>query len=444
MDQLLTAKEISSFLHVHPKTIYRWSSEGRLPHRKINGSIRFKKDEIEAFQQKYPPIKISQPGLIPKLDLTLSYYDRILLKGESAVSNKKQRWNYGFGTIYVREFKGKSRFCVDYNDHLGKRIRRIIPHVQTREEAVLYLQSKVTEIFDRKHNTKRLSQIRFDKFASLYLNDYAKTNKRSWKTDEYRLKAMLPYFGRYELQMITSRDIERFRAERIKAGNTQSTTNRSLTLLKKMLNLAIDWGYLKENPVTKVKMFPEYDVLKEKVLTKEEEQRLLAASPDHLRAIIILALNTGMRRGEILKLRWEDIDLKNRTITLRKTKSGRTRTVPINDQVFELLNGMKCKVDNVFPYTYIQTAFENSRRRAGLSVRFHDLRHTFASRLVANGVDIVTVQKLLGHQNITTTERYMHSNTEQKRNAVNTLSRICHADEGEDPKTLVNRSFSIN
>ena len=280
---LLTVNEVSSFLHVHPKTIYKWIAEGRLPHRKINGTIRFERSEIEAFQQKYKPVEILQPNLPLKLDVPLDAYDRMLLKGESAVSNKKQRWNYGFGTIYVREFKGKKRFCVDYRDHLGKRIRHVIPLVQTRGEAVLYLQSKVTEVFDRKHNTKRISQIQFDKFAFMYLNDYAKINKRSWKTDEYRLKTMLPYFGRYELQMITSRDIERFRAERIEAGNTQSTTNRSLTLLKKMLNLAIDWGYLKENPGAKVKMFPEHDVLKEKVLTKEEEQRLLATSPDHLR-----------------------------------------------------------------------------------------------------------------------------------------------------------------
>lgn len=95
MDQLLTAKELSSFLHVHPKTIYKWATEGRLPHRKINGSIRFEKDEIEAFQQKYKPTKIYQPDLLLKLDVPLDSYDKMLLKGDSAGTSEKKAYLKG-------------------------------------------------------------------------------------------------------------------------------------------------------------------------------------------------------------------------------------------------------------------------------------------------------------------------------------------------------------
>ncbi len=433
-------------LHVHQNTIYKLIDRQEVPYIKRKGvGIRFRKEEIEEWLNLCSVKKYHHEEHLPMLNISLDDYDRISLKGRSALSKKSKRWNYGFGTIYVRTFKGKSRFCVDYKDHSGKRIRHVIPDAQTREEAVLYLRSRVAEAFDTKNRTRRRGRIRFDSFATIYMEDYAKVNKKSWKTDEYRLQEMVPFFGKFEIRSITPLDIEKFRAKRLEAGNSKSTTNRFLTLLKKMINLAIDWGYLDNNPATKVKMFAEHDNLKEKVLSDEEEQKLLYASPDHLRPIIIMALNTGMRRGEILNLKWQDVDFERRIISVKKTKSGRTRSIPINDSLLNILEDLDQNGDKVFPYTYIQTAFQNSRRRAGLhDVRFHDLRHTFASRLVANGVDIVTVQQLLGHQSITTTERYTHSNIEQKRKAVGNLTRICHVSDIEDPDLIVNRSKLIN
>ncbi len=134
-----------------------------------------------------------------------------------------------------------------------------------------------------------------------------------------------------------------------------------------------------------------------------------------------------MKSGKLLNLKWKNVDLNKRIIVVEKTKSGKVRFVPINDVLHGEL--LRLRRENkseefVFPFRSVRTAFENARERAGLKIRFHDLRHTFTSRLVEEGVDIVTVQSLLGHHSISVTQRYTHSCDERKRRAVELLSRI--------------------
>jgi integrase len=200
-----------------------------------------------------------------------------------------------------------------------------------------------------------------------------------------------------------------------------------------MFNLAIDWGYAKDNPVRRVKLFSEDNLnLKERILTDDEEERLLEASKSHLRPIILTALHTGMRRGEILGLKWHQVDLAKRIIRVEKTKSGKNRFIPISE--FLMLELVKLKKENgtsqfVFlnprtrkPMTDVKTSFNAATRRAGIyGLRFHDLRHTFASRLVEMGFDLITVKDLLGHNSVITTQRYTHANAEQKKKAVHAL-----------------------
>jgi integrase len=201
-----------------------------------------------------------------------------------------------------------------------------------------------------------------------------------------------------------------------------------------MFNLAIDWGYAKDNPVRRVKLFSEKDNLKERILTDDEEEKLLEASTSHLRPIILTALHTGMRRGEILGLKWHQVDLAKRIIRVEKTKSGKNRFIPISE--FLMLELVKLKKENgtsqfVFlnprtrkPMTDVKTSFNAATRRAGIyGLRFHDLRHTFASRLVEMGFDLITVKDLLGHNSVITTQRYTHANAEQKKKAVHALGQ---------------------
>lgn len=435
MESLLTVREASSYLNVHPKSIYRLVKRKEIPFIKRNGlGIRFLKRDIDEWLKKGSN-KLQLLELFPKFEPKIYDYDKIFLKGRSVLGKSSKRWDYGFGKVYTRETKqGRVRYYIDYRDQSGKRKREVVKNAQTRSEAVLALQRKVAESFDNDYSPNRTKKLNFTEISELYLENYSKPNKKSWKCDYYNLEAHLkPFFGKLELNNITPLLIEKYRAERLKTGVEKSTTNRELALLKKMFNLAIDWGYLKENPVRKVKIYSEKDNIKERVLSEEEEKKLLKESTDHLKPIIITALNTGMRRGEVLNLKWDQVNLKERFILVLNTKSSKRRIVPINDLLYEVLHDLKKSTDSDYvfpnpetgkPLKTVRRGFENACRRAGIkNMRFHDLRHTFGSRLIREGVDIVTVQNLLGHHSITITQRYTHTNSDQTRNAVACLSK---------------------
>jgi integrase len=244
---------------------------------------------------------------------------------------------------------------------------------------------------------------------------------------------------------------------------TKTTVNRGLQILKRMFNLASDWGYASENPVTKVRLFSEKGNKKERILAAEEERALMESCSEHLRPIVITALNSGMRRGEILKLRWATVDFDKRIVRVEETKSGEPRKVDMNAVLFELLRWQRIlnpageyvfmNPDTGKPYVEVGKAFRAACRRAGIKgLRFHDLRHTFASRLIEAGANIITVRDLLGHSSVKLTERYTHSNGEQKRRAVELLverspeipSQICHKKPETENAPAARYTFSMN
>jgi integrase len=295
-------------------------------------------------------------------------------------------------------------------------------------------------------------------------------NKKTWENDRCRLEANLkPFFGKFKLNDISPRHIEKYRAERLEAGVTKTTVNRELALMKKMFNLAIDWELTNSNPVKKIKFFSEKDNQKERILTKKEEDTLLKICPEYLRSILIVALHTGMRKSEILNLRWSQVDLKKKLIKVENTKSGKSRFININSELSCLLPSLKKKNKErefVFtnpvtgkPFVDLKRAFKTACEEAGISgLRFHDLRHTFASRLVENGVDLITVKDLLGHSTVKMTERYTHPNQNLKKDAVEALVRKpkakpkkakslaheWHIEKTDKKGRLVTGSFSIN
>jgi integrase len=291
------------------------------------------------------------------------------------------------------------------------------------------------------------------------------------------LKAQLiPYFGALELHEITPFHVSQFIAKRLKEGVRKSTINRELTVLKKMLNLAIDWGFeIAKNPVVKGNYFSEEEYKRDRILTAEEEGRLFEAASGHLRPILLCALVTGMRLSEVLGLTWDNVDLERRQITVRaeSSKSGRSRVIPLNQSLYRCLAGLKASNghgNNVFlyvdpstgkgrPVRTVRRAFKESCRRAGIkNLRFHDLRHTFGSRLIEKGADPVSVKNLLGHANLKTTEIYLHSSLDQMKKAVDLLDgppalgvrsepNLLHmCDTGRRPKTKkpANDLLSVN
>jgi integrase len=151
----------------------------------------------------------------------------------------------------------------------------------------------------------------------------------------------------------------------------------------------------------------------------------------HLKPIVITALNTGMCRGEILSLKWDNVDMKHGFILLDKTKNGELREIPINATLRATLEALPRRIDggHVFvnpvtggPYGDIKTGFNRACKKAGIKdFHFHDCRHTFASHLVMAGVDITTVKELLGHKTLTMTLRYAHLAPSHKVRAVDVL-----------------------
>ncbi len=198
-----------------------------------------------------------------------------------------------------------------------------------------------------------------------------------------------------------------------------------------MFNLAKKWKIIYENPVNEVSFFQERK-LEMQILNSEKADSLIDAAPDYIKPIIIIALNTGMRRGEILSLRWNDIDFDKHYIFIRETKSGIPRKVPMNSLVATTFKNIKREDRLIFynPKTKnhlkdIYRSFKTACQKVGMpDMRFHDLRHTAATLMVTGGIDLVTVKEILGHSKIEMTMRYAHPTLENKRKAVAVLESI--------------------
>jgi integrase len=227
--------------------------------------------------------------------------------------------------------------------------------------------------------------------------------------------------------------VEKYKLSRKVEKAEPATINRELGCLRHMFNMAIKWKKAQGNPVREVKFLKEPEA-KDRILSEEEEAKLLEAirtghKAKHLEPIIITALNTGMRKGEILNLKWSNVDFKNGFIIVEGTKNGEIRKIPTNKKLTETLEGAKkgSKGEYVFsengkPYQDVKTAWWTALKNAGIeNFTFHGLRHTFGSRLGMKGYDIKTIAELMGHKDIKMTMRYSHPTPEHKRNAVESL-----------------------
>jgi len=306
----------------------------------------------------------------------------------------------------------------------GRRMREAVGPSRKMAESVL-AKRKVQVTEKRYLEIQRRPNVTFEECGVQYM-EYAKSNKRSWRRDERSIRILSRWFLGKRLFEITPLDLEKFKTARSKQVSPASV-NRELACLKHMFTKAIEWNMAVDNPVKKVKMFRE-NAGRVRYLSKAEAQRLLDECAEHLRPIVIVALYTGMRLGEILNLKWEDVDFDLKTIYIHTAKSGYGRDIPMAEPVFFALKRMPRKAEYVFcrddgtRMIDIRTAFNNAVKRAEIEdFKFHDLRHTFASHLVMNGTDLMTVKELLGHRTINMTLRYAHLSPEHKRKAVDTL-----------------------
>jgi integrase len=327
----------------------------------------------------------------------------------------------------------------------GRRKRKAIG---SRKEAENALTAIKADVLRGEFKFKRESKVQFEAFAQEYLAHCKTNKKKSWQRDENSIQFLEVHFGGMLLSKITPLDIEDYKSKRIngeiklkpKPGASRSrkdwkvqpaTINRELACLKHMFSLAKKWKMADENPVKEVQFFQERQI-EMKILSREEIERLVAFMSPRLKPIVIVALNTGMRKGEILHLRWSDIDFENQFIFLKETKSNRSRKIPMSGLVAETLRAMRRDKEFVFtnprtgrPLSDLQSGFKTACRKAAVGdLRFHDLRHTAATYMVTGGIDLVTVKEILGHATIQMTMRYAHPTPENKRHAVEVLATL--------------------
>jgi integrase len=265
--------------------------------------------------------------------------------------------------------------------------------------------------------------------------DLISLHKRGHHVEKYILATLTAYFGKLRVFDLSAEDAERYKTVRSKTVKC-ATINRELSVAKHMLSKATEWGLIADNPFRTVRAFPVPKSM-ERVLSGDEEIKLLDACgrvrSRLLRPLILLALNTGMRRGELLALEWSRVDLDQHTIRIINAKSSAgDRVIPMNATVHSLLSDLAKKATSplIFPSNRkqgeklldVKKGFKKAVELAGIPhIRFHDMRHTFATRLVRAAVDIVSVQHLLGHSKITMRARYAHSLADAKIAAVSKL-----------------------
>ena len=280
-----------------------------------------------------------------------------------------------------------------------------------------------------------LNKIKDCKISEL-AEDYLKWTERQrvHKTKKIWVKQLVEHFGNFSVKNLNSKAIEQWQSKRLKY-NKPSTVNRLTGCLKHMVNKGVEWDMVAEDALKRVRMVKPLAENNKRLrfLTIEECNTLLDCCAPHLRPIVTVALNTGMRRGEILSLKWEQVDLSHGFILLGITKNGERREIPINTTLEYLFNDLSKNADSVYvfvdkdgnPYQSVKRSFATACRNAGIhDFRFHDQRHTFASHLVMAGIDLTSVKELLGHKSLNMTMRYAHLAPGHKRMAVNTLDAM--------------------
>ena len=296
----------------------------------------------------------------------------------------------------------------------------------------------------------------FEEFADTFIKTHSELNKRpaSVRGDINSLKHLKPYFKNKYLSAITPEFVEGYKASR-KGQVSPASINRELALLKTIMAKAVEWKRIAVNPIAgkAVKKFDEGEQ-EMRFLTTDEARRLVDAATGPLKPFLIIALNTGMRRNEILTLRWENLDIDKGEIVVRPevSKSKRRRVVPMNEEVAAAL----LKIEKRGPYVFfnqetkkniqdIKGPFLTAKTKAKIKgrLRVHDLRHTAASWMVADGTDIMTIKEILGHASVVTTQRYCHPTRESKLLAVSRLSKRFSADILVDTKPKKTTSASL-
>ena len=332
-------------------------------------------------------------------------------------------------------YKRGENYYIDFTFH-GERVREMIgPSRKGADKVIAKRRAAIAEnkFLDVR---KELDPIEFHDFSVKYLA-WAKVNKakNSYNRDLTSMRHLNKEFENRNIHEITLEEVDNYYTKRKEISIYSA--NRELALLKHFYSKAMEWKEVKENPTRGVKVRLKEEVQRIRFLMPNEIQILLSCCPDNLRPIVTVALHTGMRREEILSLKWPQVNLITGIIHLDKTKNHESRNIKMNVTVRSALSQIEHKSEFVFckpdgsRYTKVPGPFNSVVEQAGLTdFHFHDLRHTFASTLVMAGKDILVIQKLLGHKKLDMTLRYAHL-APNYGDAVNILDGIFTPKEAE-------------
>jgi integrase len=282
-----------------------------------------------------------------------------------------------------------------------------------------------------------------------YLAEHSKPNKGAitYKNDIYFSKRILQCFGKKLLSDVKPSHIAKFVTDRRMDGVGDVTINHELRLLRHAYNLAIrNWELVDETPFARIKI-PSGDVRRVRYLFPDEEKKLMSALPEWLKPIVVIARETGLRLSNIAYLKWSEVNTFSEMIILERTKNGEPHSVPMSENVHNILKTLFVDKKNNYVFGYgegskpyrhwwISKSFRDTCRSAGVeNFRFHDLRHDFCSRLVQRGADLYSVGGLAGHKDIKTTQRYAHLSPEKLRSTIQILNsgdNLATIDENEN------------
>lgn len=340
----------------------------------------------------------------------------------------------------VYKKKNNKWYCKGYVG--GQPYHRLCKGATNKQQA---LEMEAAFMYDLKMQQlgiipKKLKNVYFPRLKELYIR-HAINNHKKFRNQVYYLNALEKYFiSTKPINDVKPEDIEKYKDYlKNERGLKNSSINRYLEILSKMFNLAIDNGELNNNPLKQVQKLKEDNHII-RFLTKEEERRLFDSIDKlapYLRPIVVTALQTGMRRSEIFSLKWCNVDFTNRIIFLTETKSGKSREIPISDELYKVLQSLTKESEYVFvnpktnkPYVDVKKSFNIVREHAQLKdFRFHDLRHTFATRLAMVDKEPFTLMELMGHTSLQTTMRYTHVVAGRKMEAIKKLTMYIYNTE---------------
>lgn len=346
-----------------------------------------------------------------------------------------------------KDAQGKSHmawvvdFVFKHKDGRKERVKENSP-VNTRagaEEFERQLRQTMLER-DGRGETEKLAVPTLEEFKERFLTYARNNNKPSqvYAKEGVLRNHLLPHFGQVAIDQILLEEVEQYKAKKLGEKLSPKTVNNHLAMLKKALNLAEEMRLIRYVPKFRMLRAPKSEF---RFLDFDETIRFLAAAPSEWKAFLVTALKTGLRTGELLALKWEDLDLFVGRLMVRRTvwngiegtpKGGRTREVPLSDEAIAVLKAHRhlkgpyvfCEEDGTrLTHSRLKSIVPRVCARAGLAKRLttHDLRHTFASHLVMRGVPLAAIKELLGHADITTTMIYAHLSPNMKRDAVRLL-----------------------